>query len=477
MPTEVKNQIVLPKSLASAVKSKTEASKTQSGTEIRNPDSRWLTQDPRVLRANGNTVEAIRTLAKENGSLSTAIFDMVQIADSGFKVSAYLPSTNEFSEEGTVLANNVIASMNTLYDYSKGFARKRPIPMLVQTLLRETAITGGCSMELALNKARLPDRFQAVDYSTLVWVSDGKGGKYPQQTGFGDPIKLDIATFYAESLHQELNTAYSVSMYRAALDDIFNSSDFIADMRRSVFKSGHSRLVVSLDDAKVRASAPKKIQKDDAKLATYMGDVKTSVEDALKDLAPEDAVVSYDSAKFETQDIGAAKSDYVPLMKSLENKSATGLKTPASVLGTTSGGSQNLSNTESLIFLKTSAALQTPVEAIMSRALTTACRLYGTDVYVKFEFKPIDLRPDSELEAFRTMKETRILNRLSLGMITDAQAAFELDLPYNPAAPKLSGTGFATSASTVSDPGNSGGAGDVLQPDSSTPRKAGGSSK
>ena len=206
-----------------------------------------------------------------------------------------------------------------------------------------------------------------------------------------------------------------------------------------------------------------------------MSDVKSEVEEALKEIAPEDAVVAYDSVEFETQDIGKTKTDYTPMLTSLSNMEATGLKTPPSILGMRSAGSQSLSNSETLVFLKTAGAIQTPVEAVMSRALTLACRLYGADVYVKFSFNDIDLRPQAELEAFKTMRESRILYRLSYGLITDAQAAFELDLPYNPAAPKLSGTLFYTDKTSGAPVTTSGAMENELQSDQ--PKKAGGDSQ
>jgi len=470
-------KVTMPRTLVSGVKSKTTESKTEKDSLILNHDKTWATRDPRALRSQGRTVEAIRILAKENGNLSTSAFDLVEIADSGYTISAYRTGTTEFSEEGTMLAKAIISRMDTLYDYTQGYGKKRPVELVVQTLLRETAITGGCAQELVLDAARLPDRLQVVDYSTLDWASDGKGSRYPVQVGFGDPIPLNIPTFFAESLHQEANTAYAVSIFRAALDSIFTSSDFIADMRRVLFKAGHSRLVAILDTEKIRASAPRETQADDEKLAAYMTAVKTEVEETLKSIAPEDAVVAFDSVTFETQDIGGVKSDYTPLLSSLSNMEATGLKTPPSILGMRSAGSQSLSNSETLVFLKTAKALQKTVAAVMSRALTLACRLYGADVYVKFRFKPIDLRPESELEAFYTMREARILQRLSYGLITDAQAMNDLDIPYNPSAPKLSGTGFYKNTQTGTPSTTTGGMENELQPGSDVPRKGGGSSQ
>ena len=100
---------------------------------------------------------------------------------------------------------------------------------------------------------------------------------------------------------------------------------------------------------------------------------------------------------------------------------------------------------------------------------------------MKFRFNDIDLRPQAELEAFKTMKETRILQRLSYGLITDAQANYELDLPYNPDAPELSGTGFFNAPSVNKNVDGSdttrGGAEDNLQPPSDAPRKGGGDSQ
>ena len=97
----------------------------------------------------------------------------------------------------------------------------------------------------------------------------------------------------------------------------------------------------------------------------------------------------------------------------------------------------------------------------------------------QFKFDPINLRPEDELEAFKTMKQDRVFNLLSEGFLTDEEAAHELGTgPRAPGAPPLSGTGFnrqgggidAENASPNADP-----QGRALQPD--TPKKAGGESQ
>ena len=204
------------------------------------------------------------------------------------------------------------------------------------------------------------------------------------------------------------------------------------------------------------------------------------MEEQLAEITPEQALVMFDSASADVVNSGqGVKVDYTPLLNVIVGQYATSMKTPPSVLGLRlEGGSQQLGSVETLIFLKSVKTLHTPVETVMSRALTLACRLVGLDVHVWFRFDPLDLRPERELEAFLTMRESRILDRLSLGLISDDEAAIELGTFPRPAgAPNLSGTFFrgredlphTTSADTPM--------GRDLQPDSDLPRKGGGRSQ
>jgi hypothetical protein len=80
---------------------------------------------------------------------------------------------------------------------------------------------------------------------------------------------------------------------------------------------------------------------------------------------------------------------------------------------------------------------------MFSKMLTLAIRLRGLDVTVEFRFAAIDLKPESELEAFAAMKQSRWLELLSLGLVTDEAASIELTGSLPPAGFKpLSGTGF-----------------------------------
>lgn len=480
MPDTTGKQVTLPKKLVKKAQSNTPASSYDRGNSIPRDNTRAANQSIQSFRIQNNDVAAVRALDLIDGTFSSSIFSFVEIANSPVKIAAYETSTHQFSMSGTQLARSVVASLDTLYDYSKGYADKRSLERTLETGLLEVITTGAVSAELVLDKYRLPDRINIVPYDTLEWVSRGDGTKYPvQQSSTGDSIKLDLPNFFVAELHKHANKAYASTMMAPALNSSFHFNEFIEDMRRTLRRHGHGRLDVKIISEMVMAAAPEEIKADPEKLKTWLASVQEDVSTELTGLNPEDALVHYDSAEVNLMKGEGEKADYVPLLNALSGQHATSLKTSPSILGLRLSGSQSLSNTESLVFLKVARGIQRPVEEVMSRALTLATRLYGEDVYVKFKFEPINLRPEDELEAFKTMRQDRIFNLLSEGFITDEEAADMLGTgPRTPGAPPLSGTGFnrgngsidATNASPNNDP-----QGRALQSDS--PTNAGGSSQ
>jgi hypothetical protein len=75
------------------------------------------------------------------------------------------------------------------------------------------------------------------------------------------------------------------------------------------------------------------------------------------------------------------------------------------------------------------------------------------DVYVEFSYAELDLRPQAELEAYRAMHQSRILEQLSLGFITDEEASIKLtgNLPREGHVP-LSGTMFKSAKVDTANP-------------------------
>lgn len=435
-------QLQLPNKLASKVRSAS-GYEGDRGTDIANPYERFVEELSRVVRKRGDATEIIRALAADDGMMSTAVYSMVQIANTKFYVVGYDSQTNAPSLDATLLAQWQMSLMDTLSDYTKGYNMKRSMRAVVETLLREVALTGACAQELVLDKYQLPNYIQPVAYNTITKRSNGRGGYYPAQDAEGsEQIELNIPNFFIAESNLEAESAYAYSLFRAGLRQNFMLQEFLEDTRRGVRKTGHSRLVAKLIAEQIAAAAPPDVRRDPKKLANFMLQAKSGVEEALQGIEPEDAVVSFDSVEFKVEDIGASKSDYAPLLKLLANISGSSMKTPSSISGLRADGSQSLSNAETLTYLKIAKSLTGPVEDVMSRALTLAIRLHGIDGYVKFNMREIDLRPESELEAYKSARQNRILQQLSLGLIDDVYARCHLDLPVLQGMQMLSGTNF-----------------------------------
>jgi hypothetical protein len=476
---ETNKQVILPRSLATKAKAATPGSGGDSGTKIPRPNETLAFPTVRQLRDSGKKTAAIRALARDDGIVSAAVFALVQAANSGITLRAYTSGTHEYDEAATTLARSVQASMDTLYDYSEGYADRNTLEMVIETGLREVILTGAIAGELVLDKQRLPSKINLVPYEGLEWKRKA-GGKYPVQTSSTGDIDLNIPTFWVAESHKDADKAYATSMMEGSLTTSFMYAEFLEDMRRALRRAGHARILVTLDAEKIKASAPPEVQADPVKLRTFMEQTRQDIVTVINSLEPEDALITYDLAEMESVPSEGEKQDYKDLLNAISGMVATSLKSHPSILGMRLAGSQSLSNTESLIYLKIARAVQRPVEQFLSRAMTLAVRLYGSDSYVQVRFDDIDLRPESELAAFEIMDQSRILEQLSLGFLTDEEAAEELGTgPRAPGAPPLSGTMFhdtsvqkasAESASPNADP-----MGRSLQPD--TPDAAGGASK
>jgi len=240
----------------------------------------------------------------------------------------------------------------------------------------------------------------------------------------------------------------------AALQSVLADTEFSNDVRRSIKKALHPRLNVTVDSDKFRKSVPISIAGDSEGVATYQENFISDIESTVNDLNPDDALISFDSVVFSYLNNGNASlaSEWETLQAMTNSKMATGAKVPPSVLGHGSG-SANIASTETQLFLKHAEGVQNKVNSIFSRAMTLGVRILGVDAYCEFTFDRVNLRADEELEAFKAMKQSRVLQQLSLGIISDEEAAIALTgrLPTT-GAPKLSGTFFMSGATDPNAP-------------------------
>lgn len=467
-------QVILPtRNLAGKARAKRPGSDLDKGDSISNTLKRFNLNAISNISSRTDVNEIIRLLCRENGMFSSAANSMAAISvGTGFRIAGY-DATGAMSLEVMGLAYSIMDAFSTLHDYSKGYNDKPGMQALLSTLQTDVITTGGCGVELVLDKEFGAERLVPIGYSTVEWEADGQGGRYPTQDG-GD-IQLNIPTVFVSEHNRNADEAYSTSLLRPGLSQVMNFEGFIEDMHRTLNRTGHSRLIATIIAEKIQKMATDDIKGDVKKMGELFDIVRQQVVDALAGLEPEDAVVTFDSVTYEVKDTGGNKADYAPMIATLSNMLGASLKTPASVSGMRAEGGQGLSNAETLIYLQVTQGTRSPVEEVMSRALTLACRLQGIDGYVAFEFNPINLRPAIELEAYFGTRQKRVLELLSWGVINEAHACWELGIRPQGLNAVLAGTRFyakdAPAEPTV-EPDRTTSSGAALNP--GTPAKSGG---
>lgn len=421
---------------------KTQIAKAASA--LQRADRRLANTDIANYRTANDTRTVVRDLAASNPDLSATINSYLRVGiPEDYTVIARDPD-GAVNPESTKLAQELLRRITYLGDTSLGYNPVSDLQGLSESLAKELLQYGSMALELALDKQRLPLYLNAVSVTKLQFKEED-GGVYPVQVIGGVEINLDLPTFFYISLDQDLLTAYSSSFMEPAIQAVLADTAFLNDLRKSMQRVIQPRLVATIIEDKVKATAPPEISGDPKKMGELYSSLIEQLTEVLNGLQPEDALVSFDNVAYsmlKSEGSSGNIADTLRIVQNLiESKLAAGAKSMPAVLGRDGNGTA--ATTSTMLFLKNANIIRLKLNIIYSRMLTQALRLMANDVYVEFRYAELDLRPQAELEAYKTMKQSRILELLSIGLITDEEASIQLtgNLPRDGHVP-LAGTMF-----------------------------------
>jgi hypothetical protein len=429
----------------------------KSNAVIAKPDRRLANTDVTTLRSGASTTKVIQDFCVASPELSSAIYSALRVGIPEKYSAVARNMDGSFNEDATNLVQQLLSRIDIVGNYVEdGFSGTWSIKSISESLAKELLMYGACSMELVLDKSRLPARMQPISVTSIEFIGDNKQLRPVQKVG-GDEFDLDIPTFFWVALDQSLLNPYPSSPMESALQAVIFKESFINDLRRVISRVAHPRQKVVINEERVRKNLSQEAQMDEAKAVAELNAIIASVESKINGLRPEDALVYLDSIGFEVEAAGASglSAEYATLTDISNSRLASGSKTLPSVLGLSAGSSSsNISSTEAMLYVRSvDGAIRQKLNEIYSRALTLSLRLFGQDVYVVFEYDTISMRPDMEMEAFRQTKQMRNLELLSLGLISDAECALTLTGKLPPPGYKpLSGTMFKTGSIAGASP-------------------------
>lgn len=446
----------------SAVPSYQNTSKPDPKTAFRRSDRRIASTDLARLSRQQGTWQLIRELAHSSPDLSASMFAYLRTSlTRGYTATAH-NMDGSINSEATRLVQELLTRFDVLPDYSEGYAGTGSIRSTSESWAKEGWMYGGMAAELVLGPDRLPKRIQPISITNIEFLPDKEGVRPVQKVG-GVDIDLDIPTFFYVALDMELLEAYPSSPIESAIKPTFFSEQFMADLQRVVRRAVHPRVKVKINYETFLKYMPPEAQHDQKKAEEFYNNTITQIETQLNNLEPEDALVYNDMMEISLENNGniSLSSEYQTLESITDAKMATGAKVMPAMLGHNTGSS-NIASTETLIFMKSAeGAIQFKINEMLSKILTLSLRLFGLDVYAKFEYDAVSLRPDTELEPFKQSKQSRVLELLSLGLLSDEQASIQLTGHLPPEGYKpLSGTMFRSANPTdknmYNDESNSG---------------------
>lgn len=382
----------------------------------------------------------LRSLSRWDPDFSAGVWNFKAVCESGFKVIAY-NRKGEPDDKNQRAIENAVLRLN-LADNYEGFTFKSSLDQLCDRMIDHVLVRGAIAAELIVNDIQTMGEIVLVDPTRIEFTPE----YLPiMRRPNGKDISLDIPTFFWEVLDPDPDKPYENPPFLSAINAIMFRVAILEDLQRVVKRVAYPRISVKIVEEVLIKNAPAHVKHNPVELEKWLKNRMTDIGTQLSTLAPDEAAIFFDSVELgyiankENPTI-----DFRPLIEVIDQQIISALKTLPTILGRQFSSSLTQSAVESVLFTKSARRVQSAVEKMLSRILTLALLMEGRQGYVLFKYKPIELRPESELSQHRTMMADLVLKLLSLGFITDTDAAEQLTgsptLP--PSFKPLSGTGF-----------------------------------
>jgi len=398
--------------------------------------------DNRLIK---NSQDLLQDLFKNDPDVSASVGSYLTLADTPITMIAY-DLEGELDPNATMELHKLVRALTRPTDYSQGFQIKTNLRMLCQELRYMLLLRGGIAGELVFDKNFVPSRLQQVDFKSLEFFETEPGKYKPRQkvSGQTEGVLLDIPSFFIAFHRRDPTKIYPTSDFLSVINTVAARQQVINDLYRIMQVTGFPRIALKVVEEVLLKSAPATVKDDPNALAEWANTQLTTVSNTFATLRADQAFAHFDSVEptvINEKNPGAG-INIKEVIDVLNAQNQSALKTMATVIGR-GDGSVGVASAEVRIAAMNADQLNVPLQQFLDQVFTFLLNVYGIPGFVEVRFAPAELRPDLELEPQKVLRQSRMLQDLSLGNITDVEYHLANYGRLPPAtAPQLQGTGF-----------------------------------
>ena len=406
-------------------------------------------------RQGEDSQQLIQEFMKFDPDVSAAANAYLTVANQKPKFLVY-NQAGQLDPAGQDQLNSLMQFMTGRQDYTLGFQVNDSIYGIAEKMRYMILLRGAIGTELVVDKNFLPVEFRIVDPKSLKWKEIAAGQYKPSQiaTGVPQPIDLDIPTFFMSWYRKDPTGIYSYSPFVSVINTVAARTQIVNDLYRIMQISGYPRIHIKVMEDVIRKSAPPACQADESLMKQYITDRFTEIKNKVQNLRPDEVFVTTDATEpgVMNADMPGMTINVDSVIEVLNGQNQAALKTMATLIGRGTQG-VNTASVEAVIFAMNADSLNEPIAEMFGNLFTMMLRLQGFQGYVDVEFEKAELRPELELEPQRMLKQSRLLELLSLGIIDDNEFHLELfGRPKPDSIIELSGTNFQQPMSETGQP-------------------------
>lgn len=405
-------------------------------------------------RVSTDSNELLQELFRQDPDCSAAVNAYLTSSDTPMVYYA-VDANNEISEDGTKQLEYLINKITSRNDYTLNYQMKPSLTSIREEFKYMLLLRGGIGAELVFDKTLQPKEIRNVDMHFVQWTETKNGEFKPIQKTeeSGAEVSLDIPTFFTAFFRRDPTSVYTYSYFVSSINVIAARQQVINDLYRIMNVTGFPRIDITVLEEIVKNNAPADVQQNPDRYRQYVQSTVQSIANSFGSVKPQQPLAHTDAVEVKMiNDKNPGGSLQISeVIETLNAQNQAAMKVVGSVLGRGSSG-VNTASVEAMVFSKNASQLNKPVDNMLSEIFTLALRMAGFDGRAVMYSQEVELRTATELENQMTMRQARLLEQLSLGLIDDNTYHIEMRGKLAPSGvAKLSGTGFNSTKINTSD--------------------------